>query len=423
MAATRETEAALEAALREDLPALARAQETWFALSGLRERLRGTAGLAAERVRNAAVAARGAASGRDPDELEAEADAGARARRPRSTPRWRPTAARSRPPSPHGRPRSRPSPRRSAGSPGSSAPPPTGARGWPGCTARSTACAAARPLPRSEVGRLAQARAEAADRARERAQRDFTALESRIAGLDAGEEGLDAEHEGASALLGDDRGAAGQDCARSAPAAERERGSLAARKEALELGLNRKDGAGALLAATGAVTRAARLGGRAAHRPRRLRDGRRRGARRRGRRGRRRPTSTPPSPRSSTSSPTTSAAPGSCSAARVRRRRRLAGDLPAGACTPLDVVDVPGRRCGRRWSGCSFKVAVVDDLAPPGRWSRDTRDVTAVTREGDLIGAHFAAGGSSRQPSLLEVQAAVDEATERLGAAGTPSSG
>ena len=40
-------------ALREDLPALAAAQDTWYALSALRERLRGTAALAAERVRNA----------------------------------------------------------------------------------------------------------------------------------------------------------------------------------------------------------------------------------------------------------------------------------------------------------------------------------------------------------------------------------
>jgi chromosome segregation protein len=40
--------------------------------------------------------------------------------------------------------------------------------------------------------------------------------------------------------------------------------------------------------------------------------------------------------------------------------------------------------------------------------------VTAVTREGDLLGAHFAAGGSSSQPSLIEVQAAVDDAEERL---------
>src|SRR3954449_13014378 len=74
--ATRETESALEAALREDLPALAQAQETWFALSGLRERLRGTAGLAAERVRNAASQPE-VPEGRNPDELEAE---GARVR-------------------------------------------------------------------------------------------------------------------------------------------------------------------------------------------------------------------------------------------------------------------------------------------------------------------------------------------------------
>src|SRR6478672_3412950 len=72
LAATRETEAALEEALREDLPALAAAQETWFGLSGLRERLRGTASLAAERVRNAASQPE-VPQGRDPAELEAEA--------------------------------------------------------------------------------------------------------------------------------------------------------------------------------------------------------------------------------------------------------------------------------------------------------------------------------------------------------------
>ncbi|MCW2816991.1 MAG: condensin subunit Smc, partial [Nocardioides sp.] len=72
----REQEAALEAALREDLPALSAAQETWFALSGLRERLRGTQSLAAERVRNAAGTAdvEEARSGRDPEQLEAEAE-------------------------------------------------------------------------------------------------------------------------------------------------------------------------------------------------------------------------------------------------------------------------------------------------------------------------------------------------------------
>jgi chromosome segregation protein len=37
-----------------------------------------------------------------------------------------------------------------------------------------------------------------------------------------------------------------------------------------------------------------------------------------------------------------------------------------------------------------------------------------VTREGDVFGAHFASGGSSSQPSLIEIQAAVDEAAAAL---------
>jgi chromosome segregation protein len=37
-----------------------------------------------------------------------------------------------------------------------------------------------------------------------------------------------------------------------------------------------------------------------------------------------------------------------------------------------------------------------------------------VTRDGDVLGAHFASGGSSSQPSLIEIQAAVDEAGARL---------
>src|SRR5581483_1115854 len=70
--AAREQEAVLEAALREDLPALAQAQDTLFQLGNARERLRGLQSLAAERQRNArslpAVPA-----GRDPEELESEA--------------------------------------------------------------------------------------------------------------------------------------------------------------------------------------------------------------------------------------------------------------------------------------------------------------------------------------------------------------
>ena len=103
-----------------------------------------------------------------------------------------------------------------------------------------------------EIGRLGQAREDVLARA-ERAQRDFTALETRVAGLDAGEEGLDAEHEAAVAALDDieERLAKARE---EAQQADRDRATLAARKDALEMGLNRKDGAGALLAASDQVS-------------------------------------------------------------------------------------------------------------------------------------------------------------------------
>ncbi|MFE2187629.1 AAA family ATPase [Streptomyces sp. NPDC059455] len=41
-------------------------------------------------------------------------------------------------------------------------------------------------------------------------------------------------------------------------------------------------------------------------------------------------------------------------------------------------------------------------------------ELTAVTAEGDLLGAHFAQGGSAGAPTLLEVQASVDEAAAEL---------
>ncbi len=113
--------------------------------------------------------------------------------------------------------------------------------------ARSRAAAAA-----DEIGRLELAREDALARAG-RAQHDFTSLETRVAGLDAGEEGLDAEHEAAASILGDleDRLAKVRD---EAQRADRDRSMLTARKDALELGLARKDGAGALLAASGDVS-------------------------------------------------------------------------------------------------------------------------------------------------------------------------
>jgi chromosome segregation protein len=409
IAATREAEAALEAALREDLPALSRAQETWFSLSGLRERLHGTGSLAAERVRNAQqVSEERAASGRDPDELDAEAE---RVQVEESTILAEvetnrvvldeSVTARQTAEQLFGDEE-----RRIAGLQRAAADRREGLARLHGQVngLRSRAAAA-----EDEVARLADARAEAIARA-EKAQHSFTALETRVAGLDAGEEGLDAEHEAASGLLGDieDRLAKMRD---EAQAAERERGALAARTEALELGLNRKDGAGALLAATGSVS--GLLGSVAALL----------------------------SVRTGYESAIAAALGSAADAVAVRdtdsairaighlkaddlgRAGLLLGGstvddslwpgLPAGAVYAMDVVECPDD-LRPALSRLLFKTAVVDDLDGARALVADAPDVTAVTLDGDLLGSHFASGGSSSQPSLIEVQAAVDEASEAL---------
>ncbi|MUN41982.1 chromosome segregation protein SMC [Actinomadura litoris] len=66
-------EAVLEAEEAEEAPKLALVQDTWFRLSALKERLRGVADLAAERHRNAAEAREEERRGRDPEDMEREA--------------------------------------------------------------------------------------------------------------------------------------------------------------------------------------------------------------------------------------------------------------------------------------------------------------------------------------------------------------
>ncbi len=69
----RATEEALESAEREHSPRLAAAQEAFFGLSSLSERLRATASLASERHRNLSAPPEPQRPGRDPDELDAQA--------------------------------------------------------------------------------------------------------------------------------------------------------------------------------------------------------------------------------------------------------------------------------------------------------------------------------------------------------------
>src|SRR3954452_24033212 len=75
LAAAQQREAELEAAVAAESPRLSRAQETWYRLAGLRERFRGTASLAVERQRHAATVDEEPAPGRDPEVLEADAAA------------------------------------------------------------------------------------------------------------------------------------------------------------------------------------------------------------------------------------------------------------------------------------------------------------------------------------------------------------
>ncbi|HEX8103481.1 MAG TPA: AAA family ATPase, partial [Solirubrobacteraceae bacterium] len=74
LAVARAEQERLELALAHDAPRLSSAQDTWYRLSALAERLRGTVGLARERARHLAAAGEQRLPGRDPDELEAEAE-------------------------------------------------------------------------------------------------------------------------------------------------------------------------------------------------------------------------------------------------------------------------------------------------------------------------------------------------------------
>lgn len=409
----REREAALEATLRDDLPRLAAAQETWFALSGLKERLRGTASLAEERIRNAAGAAEGDTvdSGRDPDDLEAQAE---RVRRQeaeiaeqvgqhRTALEAAVVAKRA------AEEAAAEEDKRISGLLRAAADRREGLARLAGQVNALTSRAEAAD---AEIQRLTEAREEAAARA-ERAQRDFTALETRVAGLDAGEEGLDSEHEDAVAVLDevDEQLARAREDAQQA---DRERAGLTARRDALEIGLNRKDGAGALLAASDTVD--GLLGSVAALLD--VEHGYETAV-------------------AAALGPAADAVVVTGSQAAVDAITHLKHDdlgraglllggapaadrdwpaLPDGAAYAVDVVSAPAD-VRPALARLLERIAVVDDLAAARRLVADLPDVVAVTRDGDLLGTHFAAGGSSSQPSLIEVQAAVDEATERLAAA------
>ncbi len=268
-----------------------------------------------------------------------------------------------------------------------------------------------------EIGRLQQALTEAETRGRD-ATREFSTLESTVASVETGEEDLDAAHEKATEAW---------ETAKSALVAGREklteaileRDTWAAKAEALELSLERKDGAGALLAS---------------------------GAR--GVRG----TVASLLDVSDQAEDAIAAALGPLADALAvdsiedavdamrwlrdedeGRARFVVGDrtatatnpnatLPAGARWATDLVSGPAGIVDTVRASLAG-VAVVDDLAAARALVSANPAVTAVTRRGDVLSTRRASGGGGNAPSILHVQAAYDEACEkRDGAARTVES-
>ncbi|MEU4067778.1 chromosome segregation protein SMC [Streptomyces wedmorensis] len=396
-------EADLEAEARALVPRLERAQQSWYALSQLAERVRGTVSLADARVKSATAAPAEERRGRDPEDLEREAarvreqeaeleaalEAAERALEDTVAHRAELERALTA------------EERRLKDLARAIADRREGLARLHGQVnaARSRAASA-----QAEIDRLAAARDEAGERATA-AQEEYEQLKAEVDGLDA--EGTEhaERHEAARRELAEAEAALSA-AREAAGTAERRRAATRARHETLALGLRRKDGTGALLAAglTGLLGPAAEL-----------------------------LTVTPgyeiPVAAALGAAADAVAATGPSSAADALRLLRkqdagrasllLAGapeQPPADADGCLQVAELvrgPAELMGavrRLLAG----VVVVEDLDEAAELVRDRPALTAVTAEGDLLGAHFAQGGSAGAPSLLEVQASVAEAAAEL---------
>ncbi|MGW5504445.1 chromosome segregation protein SMC [Streptomyces rochei] len=400
-------EADLEDEVRRLTPRLQRAQQTWYELSQLAERVRGTVSLADARVKSATSAPPEERRGRDPEELEREAarvreqeaeleaalEAAERAledtvahradleRELALEERRLKDAARAIADRREGL-------ARLSGQVGA---------------ARSRAASA-----QAEIERLAEARDESRERAAA-AQEEYEALRAEVDGLDADDQELAERHETAKHRLAEAEAALSA-AREAATAAERERAATQARHDALALGLRRKDGTGAVLAAK---DRLAGLLGPAAGlltvTP-----------------GHEAALATAFGAAADALAVTSPAA--AADAIRLLRKQDAgrASLLLAGA--PDDATDRPGA-AGAPYAADLVRgpqelmpavrrllrgIVVVGTLEEAEDLVYTHPELTAVTAEGDLLGAHFAQGGSAGAPSLLEVQASVDQAAAEL---------
>ncbi|MFH8255044.1 chromosome segregation protein SMC [Streptomyces roseolus] len=397
-------EAALEAEVRALAPRLERAQQSWYALSQLAERVRGTISLADARVKSATDAPAEERRGRDPEDLEREAarvreqeaeleaalEAAERALEDTVEHRAeleRALAAEER--------RLKDAARALADR----------REGLARLHGQVNAARSRAASAQAEIDRLAAARDEAADRA-VTAQEEYERLQAEVDGLDAADAAHGERYEEARRALAAAETALS--AAREAAAdAESRRAATRARHDTLALGLRRKDGTGALLSAglAGILGPAAELLAVT-------------------------PGYEVPVAAALGAAADALAADGPAAAAEALRllRKQDAGratlllataeeddpaPLPPGAVAAAGLVTGPAglvAAARRLLDG----TVVVDGLDEALELVRAHPRLTAVTAEGDLLGAHHAQGGSAGAPSLLEVRAQVDEAAAEL---------
>ncbi len=404
----------LEDEVRRLTPRLQRAQQTWYELSQLAERVRGTVSLADARVKSATSAPTEERRGRDPEDLEREA---ARVREQEAELAAALEAAQTalEETVSHRAELERElavEERRLKDVARAIADRREGLARLQGQVnaARSRAASA-----QAEIDRLAAARDEAQQRA-VAAQEEYEELKAEVDGLDAGDEELVRQLEDAkSALAGAE--AAASAAREAATSAERKRAAVAARREALALGLRRKDGTGALLGAkdrlTGLLGPAAELLTVAPG------------------------FEVPVAAAFGAGADAIAVASPASAAEAIRLLRKQDGGRAALllAGDAADATNAPDAASGSEGpSSPPYAAELVRgpaELMPAVRrllrgivvvgTLEDAEDLvyarpelTAVTAEGDLLGAHFAQGGSAGAPSLLEVQASVDEAAAEL---------
>lgn len=407
----RADEHVAEAASRDALPRLSAAQETWYALAGLAERVSSTITIAGDRLRNAQSISTEERPGRDPEAIEREAaEVGAAQQKLAAEVEALDAALTSA--TEH---------RHQAEAANAEAELQYAARqraiadrreGLARLVGEVNTLRTRAESAGSEIERLTQARSQAQQRGDE-ARHGFAVLETRLAGLSAGESGLDNAYE-AAAEQQSDREADLERLQDRLRAATAERGALAARAEALAVGLAQRDGSSALLAAGDQLD--GLLGSVAAL------------------------ITVEPRDQAAIAAALGSAADavavtGVDAAVQVFDHLKAedlgrAGMLLGGiAADPREWPALPDHA---RWAvdsiRCSddlrgplhrllFKVAVVDDLATAKELVDRLPELTAVTTDGDLLSSWFASGGSSAKPSVIEVRAAIDETTAKLEAA------